>query len=342
MKSQRRSAVSLALTLATASVAAGCEYAGYGLPGATTPHDDFSDETFDAPANDQEGEAPVAEGPGEIEAPVEPEAAAAPAPEAPLGIVGPHWPGPCVVSFVPMTENATRSLGHLEYAYDDEGRTTDEWQDDDGDGEPDTHVLYERDAAGRPRTVSWDYAFDGRYDALRFYTFEEGKRMRVLDDFDNDGLFDTVTTTSVDVNGRPEMVEVDLDNDGLPELRQVLTFDATGRLAQQADFDLRTTDRATTHRYVYDAQTGHLQTVDTDAGDDGRIDEQRAYTWTAQGYAETEERQVFVYGPEGDEAFTAEKIAWRRDGDGNVLESTHQLPDGQVSRRAFYDYACWR
>jgi hypothetical protein len=347
MKSQSRSALSLAhmLAIAATTMAVGCEYGGFGLPGATEPHDDFSDETFGEPVDDEEtGGAGVGEPvePGDVEAPVEPEVPEGPAPEAPLGIVGPHWPGPCVVSFVPLAENDTRSLGHLEFAYDDEGRTTDEWQDDDGDGEPETHVLHERDGAGRLRTSSWDYAFDGRFDALRFYSFEEGKRMRVLDDLDNDGLFDAVTTTSLGADGRPEMVEFDLDNDGFPEIRQMLVFDDAGRLSQQSDFDLRTTDQATTHRYVYDAQTGHLQSIDSDRGDDGRLDEQRSYTWTAQGYAATEELQIFTYGPEGEEAFTAEKTAWRRDADGNAIESTHELPDGQVSRRAFYNYTCWR
>jgi hypothetical protein len=347
MKRTPRSAVPLFLTaLAAASLAAGCEYGGFGLPGAVDPHNDFSDETFDQPANDGEGvEAPAEPGEAPVDAPVDPgelPVEAPPAPEAPVGIVGPHWPGPCVVSFVPVAEDDTRSLGHHEFAYDEEGRTTDEWLDEDGDNEPETHVLYDRDALGRPHTISWDAAFDGRIDALRFFAFEEGKRIRVLDDLDNDGLFDAATTTSLDAGGRPELTEIDGDNDGEPEVRQFLTFDDLGRLSVQADFDLRTTDQATVHRYTYDPTEGFLQSIDTDVGDDGRLEEQRLFTWTAQGYAATEEHQVFVYAAGGEEAFTAEKISWRRDADGNPIESVHELPEGQVSRRAFYDYTCWR
>lgn len=363
---RRSTKLHLGMTAAAALLALGCE--NVALQAINPISDDNSGEFFDAPSDDSVPEPganePGAANPGEA-LPGLPQDMPAPAddqenppentdpvvpdpdevdPAAPValpGVIGPHWPGPCIVVTTPPAADATGALSIVEFAYDDAGRTTDEWRDLNADTTPDEHAIQTYDADGRLASVSWDIGFDGSIDAVTFHTHEEGKRSRTLRDFDNDGIFDSVSTLLLGDDGRPAVEETDSDVDGIADFRSIFGFDAQGRFSFQIGVDLVNTQTVGIDQYTYDAESGRLASVDTDLAGDGSVDRQRLYAWTPEGYELSQTMQSIVT-IEGTEAVTTDaRTTWSRDEHGNILEAVIERFDGETSVRERYDYTCW-
>jgi hypothetical protein len=350
MNPMRRS-LNLGMTAAVALLALGCE--GLALPIANDVSNDFSSETFDTPANDQEsppgdepGDAPA----GGTEVPNSDPVEGDPLP-GDLGhdidprepsVLGPRWPGACRVVTMPADPMSTTPLGAVEFAYDDAGRATDEWRDTNSDAQPDEHIVQQYDDTGRLVSIAWDNGFDGSVDALTLMTWEEGKRSRTLRDDDNDGIFDAITTTSLAADGRPERTEHDADGDGIAETRRSFSYDAEGRIAFEIVADLIGTGPADTITYIYDPDSGRLSTIDTDLASNGQLDAQVLYAWSPEGDAQSETIQNIIDFEGTQAAETEIKTTWQRDPHGNIEEAFIERFDGQPSVRVRHDYGCWQ
>lgn len=348
---RRISSLNLGMTAAVALLALGCE--GLALPIANDVSNDFSDETFDSPANDQEappadenidapaGGAEVPDSdpvgsdprPGDIVQPVDPREPS---------VLGPRWPGPCRAVTMPADPMSTSPLATVEFAYDDAGRPTDEWRDTNNDTQPEEHFIQQYDDTGRLASIAWDNGFDGSVDALTLMTWEEGKRSRTLHDHDNDGIFDAITTTALTADGRAERTDYDADGDGTAETRRSFSYDAEGRIAFEIVADLIGTEPADTITHIYDPETGRVSTIDTDLASDGQVDAQVLYAWTPEGDAQSETIQN-IFDFEGTQAAATEiKTTWQRDQYGNIQEAFIERFDGQPSVRVRHDYGCWQ
>lgn len=351
MQRHTRRTLDILAAAAAAAVALGCE-------GVVLPVGDVvgGGAGWDTPSNDSEG-APGAEpripdpsndseaSPDDVTVIVEPPAQGEAPPPAtgddPTVAEGPQpYAGPCVIRSFSDDPMDTQARALVEFAYDDKGRVTDEWQDADANGEPDRHDVRTFDAEGRLTSLAIDFGFDDTIDAVTLYTWEEGKRSRTLEDRDNDGIFDAITSTQY-AQGRPWFREEDADADGAPETRRTFAFDGEGRLAFEIAADLVGTRANDTVTYRYDADNGRLVAIETDVGSDGALDAQILYTWTPEGRTESETIEQFP-APEDTQAVRIiQRTTWSHDDIGNVTEALIETDDSREVRVQRYDYGCW-
>ena len=320
------------ILLAAAVLALGCENLAEQISThrpnvVSNPSDDQSDESH----------AP----PGVVVTPEdEPVDEPADEPDEPM-VFGPHWPGPCIATRFADDPDSTVSLSRTEYAYDDLGRVSDEWRDENGDGTPELHAIQSHDSEGHPASIAWDRDDDGESDATTIYVREPDGSVRTVEDLDNDGVIDAVQLALFDFLGRPMLIETDSDADGSPETRQELAYDFMGRLSFVADTDLVAGYTSEVADYLYDSTSGLLARVQFDEGADGVPDRRSLHTFSPEGYQTGMTDQVLTPGGSSQTVTTVGETTYTLDAAGNLVHQRVERFDSGASRRIRYDYSCW-
>lgn len=257
--------------------------------------------------------------------------------------LGPRWPGPCLAATFPADPQASVATARVEHAYDDFGRRTDQWWDRDGDAQPDLHVLYSYDPVGRAISESWDEGFDGQVDSMVHYEWAEGRQVRTLSDWNNDGLADAILTMRFDAEGRAASQDSDEDGDGAPEQRRVFGWEGSGRLVWVAELDLVAGATVNMETYEYDPTTGLLVATNTDSGADGSLDWQTIHTYDLDGLTTSETQMEFVTLEGSKPSAVARSLTtFAHDAFGNQMEEFEERFDGEAGRRVLFDYTCWQ
>ncbi len=257
--------------------------------------------------------------------------------------VGPRFPGPCIVATRVDDDENTGFSTRTSFAYDEAGRQTDVWYDDeDADAAPNLHEYRTLDALGRPLSEHVDVGDDGEVDATTTYvrTDDEPSRWEALMDQDQDGDIDSVRRGVTRADGQPIYEELDAENDGEFEQRIDYGVDELGRHAATRIRDLvgGTTLALQTILYVGDGT--RLQEVLIDWGGDGTDEERTVFEYDRYDHRIAMQTELRTGGPDGTGAVvlrTEDEV----DAAGNVLRRQTMYFDGTPGTESLFDYSCF-
>ena len=249
-----------------------------------------------------------------------------------------RFPGACNTRVFSLNVSGQRYDHELEFAYDEDGRWTDQWTLDAPGASPSYHLIRTLDGAGLPVTIHADQGDDGHFESTVLFAREPGREREITDE-GNDGALDRIKVTLFDAQGRPNYEFTDADADGLDDVRVHFLYTELGHLDARVHINPQTRNLSLVESFLYDAK-GRLVQRSDDEGADGSIDliESRSYDALGNMVERVEARPI--HGVSGGTE-TVSLTTLSHDSSGNVTDEVHERFDGSEGFRRRSDYSCF-